>query len=412
MSEDFLAVFGLFVTIITFATTYYGFFKSHLTSHEVVKNPFTYYALVINLMITCALPLSLIFEFGLSETGFPHKSFSFYCEHYPQIVIYPPLLFGFAGLFILRAAMIRWIFSKKAIIIRIAIAAAAALFAMYYEATGGYMMLLEFNKEAQSASKQFESVSVRARANDLGIGQAFNRPMAIQVSQALATGDGKSVIANTLRISGPWNEFAESWRSKSRGMYLAMFWYMIFIMVFGFSLIPARIKTKKRFRRFDSLLALNLSGAFIIFLMWIPFRIYYNYNTKIPLFGPALSDNFLGILLNYNFAGLAASDIAPTLAVVVFAFFLLLRATDISRKTSIVVIAFVGIGVAIGSSILATARPDIFAAIYGLDGNLRFYIFRIVVLFLILLLTYDFLSSRIDDPSGESPPAKNRLSGR
>jgi hypothetical protein len=166
-------------------------------------------------------------------------------------------------------------------------------------------------------------------------------------------------------------------------------------MLLGYSLIPTPRMSQKR----DSSLTLNLAGALIIFIMWFPFRIYYNTYTKIPLFGRDLSDNFLGISFDLNLIGLTSSDIVPILTFLIFVFFLLLRAAELSRYKSFLIIAVLAVGTAIGSIYLAIYKPSIFASVYGLDGNIRYFIFRTVALFLLLLFTYDFLNSRIDDTS-------------
>ena len=85
----------------------------------------------------------------------------------------------------------------------------------------------------------------------------------------------------------------------------------------------------------------------------------------------------------------------------VFVFFLILRAAELSRYKSFLIIAVLAVGTAIGSIYLAIYKPIIFASVYGLDGNIRYFIFRTVALFLLLLFTYDFLSSRIDDTSND-----------
>ncbi len=403
MPEDYFAILGAVSVILGIASTIPKF-KSSWVSEEVLRNPFTYYVMFVNLLFTSALPLQLLLEFGISE-GHYYKSFSFYCKNYPQLVIYPSLFFGFAALFVTRTAMMRWDLSPKAVQVRVVAAVIAAIFAMHYEATGGYLMLLEFNKEAQSATKQFESPSARNEANKLGIGQAFVRPLSLQLTDALSTRDGKSKIAAALRSFEPWDKFSQEWTSKSRISYLIMFGYMVFIMILGFSLIPtprlpAR-SARKPSKTTDSLVTLNLAGAFIVFLMWMPFRIYYNHTVKIPLFGRKLGDNFLGTSLDFDIAGLTSSDILPMLTILVFIFFLLLRAGEVSKRVAIRIVTVCGMAIALGSAFLAKFMPDTFAAIYGLEGSLRFIIFRIAAFFLVLLLTYDFLSSRIDDADSD-----------
>lgn len=397
LMEDYIEIIGAITAFITLATLGINLFKSHWTSSEITKNPFTYYVLLINLVLTSALPVQLWLEFNATARGQVFMPFRFYCKYYPHLVIYPPLLFGFAALFVMRGAMLRWATSRKAVLVRVCLAITFASFILYYETTGGYLMLLEFNKEAQSATGQFEAASVRRQAEDLGIGQAFESPMAQQVSKALTTNNGKSKIAKSLSSFVPWSKFNIPWKSRSRILYLTIYWYMSFVMLLGYSLIPTPRMSQKR----DSSLTLNLAGALIIFMMWFPFRIYYNTYTKIPLFGRDLSDNFLGISFDLNLIGLTASDIVPILTFLVFVFFLLLRAAELSRYKSFLIIAVLAVGTAIGSIYLAIYKPIIFASVYGLDGNIRYFIFRTVALFLLLLFTYDFLNSRIDDTSND-----------
>ncbi|HMX41878.1 MAG TPA: hypothetical protein PKD78_16180, partial [Saprospiraceae bacterium] len=192
------------------------------------------------------------------------------------------------------------------------------------------------------------------------------------------------------------------WRSKSRTAYLIMFWYMLFVMLFGFSLLPTRAVLNESDRRVDSMISLNLAGAFAIFLMWTPFRIYYNHQTKIPIFGPDLADNFFGRLPNITLFGISPSEATPFVAILLFVYFLLLRAGDLTRSAALVVLSLTGSVLVVGSAVLAALYPDAFRAIYGLEGEVKFLVFRVVIIFLVVLLTYDYLSSRVDASSTET----------
>lgn len=396
MWNDYAAVLGLIGTFLGLLTLTIGSFRRHWNSTAVARNPFTYYVLIANLLVTTALPISLALEFGLSRDVGVYKSLGFCSKYYPHLVVYPALLFGFAGLFVFRAAALSWTFAKRGVIIRIAIAMAGTFFAMCYEATGGYLMLFEFNKEVQTASKQFSLQETKERADALGIGAALVTPMAIQVSEALKASDGTSAIATALKTYEAWESLDEDWRSKSRPVYLALFWYILFIMLLGFALIPTGLANSQSRRRFDSMISLNLVGSLLVFLMWTPFRIYYNVNTKIPIFGKNIVDNFFGRLPIFNIGGIMPSDAGPIVAISVFIYFLLLRAADLSKKAAVVVVAVSSLFIVVLSACLASTQPETFDAIYGLDGDVKFLCFRVVVLFLILLLTYDFLASRVD----------------
>lgn len=398
MITDFTVIIGLIFGLFGVIYPIVKDSKEHRHSSEVKKNPLTYYALAINLFITILLPGGLLTEFGQTESG-DFASLYFYCKHYPHIVVYPALLFGFAGLFILRSALVLWNISKRTTIIKLSIATVCAFFALYFEMTGGYMMLFEFNREAQSAKHQFESPSVRELAQKLGIGDAFDEPMAQQYFRALAKADGKSDIAKVLRHYDPWDRFSANWKSSSRTIYFFAYWYMVFVMILGFTLLPTGFSSNSLST--DPQMSLNISGAFLVFLMWLPFRIYYNLHTKIPLFGTAIQDNYIGIILSYNYWGITLLEATPTLAITVFFIFLMLRASKFStKKISLYIPLALSVSAIIVSAIIAATDPEMFAAIYGLTGEIKFIIFRIVIFFLIVLLTFDFLTSRVD-PQGQ-----------
>lgn len=402
MLNDYLAILGAVVGILGLVPITYHWVKRYAASRDVVNNPWVYYVLALNLVLTTALPISLALEFDAGDSEVAYKSFRFYCEHYPHIVVYPALLFGFAGLFTLRAAVLRWAFARKPIVLRLVIAIIGACFALYYEATGGYLMLFEFNKEAQSATEQFQSPTVQRKLATLGLVDAFNPPMAEQVSKAIDEASGRSQIGKTLKSYASWSRLDTEWRSKSRTAYLIMFWYMLFVMLFGFSLLPTRAVLNESDRRVDSMISLNLAGAFAIFLMWTPFRIYYNHQTKIPIFGPDLADNFFGRLPNITLFGISPSEATPFVAILLFVYFLLLRAGDLTRSAALVVLSLTGSVLVVGSAVLAALYPDAFRAIYGLEGEVKFLVFRVVIIFLVVLLTYDYLSSRVDASSTET----------
>ena len=398
---DYITLISLVVALGTilfwFKELLVKLFVKYGDSPKVIRNPLTYIVLGINFIFTTCLPLSLLFEFQ-PEAGSKYALFPFYCEYYPHIVIYPVLLFGFASLFVLRATLLRWSASKRDILMRIMIAILVAFIATYYEATGGYMMLLEFNVDAQAGVGRFNDLPVIEKAKALGIGQAFasSSQMAEQVSSALASADGKSEIAAVLNNYDAWEKLGENWKSYSRAAYLAMFYYMIFVIILGFSLLPPVRIPVDRVKEINSFTSLDMAGALIIFLMWMPFRMFYNLQTKIPIFGSRVTDNFLGPLPFFNMVGLLPSEVIPISFILTFLSFLVFRVADLSKPTLIVVVAIISFVIILGSASLAVLNPNAFAEIYGLDGNLKHLGFRLLLLSLLLLLTYDFISSKVD----------------
>lgn len=395
MNEDFAVLLGFLFGFTGFLNITAKYFKKYWTSEKVIRNPFTYYVLAFNLLITASLPIALVLEFGTSHDS-AYKTFSFYCKHYPHIVIYPSLFFGFAGLFIFRATLIRWTYSKRAVIIRIALAASGAFIATYYEATGGPIMLFEFNIEAQTATVQFQAPEVRKKAGLVGLDDAFTTPMASQISDALATSNGENKIAKTIRNYDAWNKLNVDWKSNSRIFYLLIFWYMIFVMLMGFSLLAKEHSNSTEKKPLNTMTSINLVGGLIVFLMWTPFRAFYNHHTKIPIFGSEITDNFLGNSSSYNALGLTASETAPLIFYITFIGFFLLRGTSISRKASVLIFTIIGLLIISCSMYLAVAQPDVFSSIYGLHSDIKFVAFRVIFFFIVILLTYDFISSRYD----------------
>jgi len=67
--EDYLGLISALSAFIVLAALGINLFKSHWTSNEITKNPFTYYVLIINLVLTSALPVQLWLEFNATARG-------------------------------------------------------------------------------------------------------------------------------------------------------------------------------------------------------------------------------------------------------------------------------------------------------------------------------------------------------
>jgi hypothetical protein len=351
--------------------------------------------------MTGLLPLQLYSEFPDSAgNSSGYAPYTFYFRHYPHLTIYPVLFFGLAVLFIFRALYIWREHAPRKLIGRIIFAAALALGFTYWEVTGRHMMLFEFNQEAQSATGPFQRELIQQKAEAVGLINAFDPAgtMGQQVMASVNNGLEPSKIATQrmaelLNHYDAWNDLGPPWRSISRIFYMIVFFYIMFVMFIGWALSTYRPRTDEAESVRDFNISVNLLCAYVVFLLWMPFRIFSNVNTKIPLFGPDnILDNYFGkgppAML-----GLTSSDILPVLAALAFPIFMLVRIRRISRKYTIVLLGTGGILLVLGVAVLARVNKQAFLDILGVDQEMKHVVFRIFFAFVVTLFIYQFVES-------------------
>ena len=102
------------------------------------------------------------------------------------------------------------------------------------------MMLLEFNKDAQSAKGRFQRELIQEKARAVGLPNAFD-PAATLGQQVMANvNDGleppKEAVKRMdelLNHYAAWEALGVPWKSTSRKFYTALFCYMMFVMFIG-----------------------------------------------------------------------------------------------------------------------------------------------------------------------------------
>jgi hypothetical protein len=416
MFQDYAALLGIISSILSMVALIVLIPRKG--PKPPLKDPITYALLTLNLIVTALLPLQLYGEFPQVSSDAPrYAPYLFYFRHYPHIVIFPVLLFGLAVLFIFRAldiwrdvvaAKLRW---------RIVFAFALATLVTYWEASGRQMMLLEFNPSAQSATELFSHAEVRERAATLGLANAFAPSPSLGQQVMTNVNNGLSPPkAATQRMDEllnhyeAWNKLGPAWASKSRTCYLAVFFYMMFVMFLGFSLsvfLPRTADPESAQQARDAHISLNLLCAFFVFLLWVPFRIFYNVDTKIPLFGPDnIWDNFFGKIPLTSIFGFTPADILPVAATISFTIILLVRIRRISKKQTVVLVAIAAALLVVGSAVMARLNREAFLQITGVDQDLKYIAFRVVFAFVVTLLLYQFIES-IPPKAARNGPAGN-----
>jgi hypothetical protein len=397
MFEDLAALLGILGTLITFVTAIRSIGPD--PRPPPLKDPLTYGILVLNLIITGLLPLQLWREFPRPDLAY--APYQFYFRHYPHLTIYPILFFGLAVLFLFRAIYLWREYSPGKLRWRIVFAAALALTVTYWEVSGRQMMLLEFNKEAQTATELFSPEQISKKAKAVGLSNAFNPPLGQQVRTAVDSGLSPSE-ASTERMDellnhyDAWNAVGVPWRSKSRTLYIVVFFHIMFVMFLGWSLslfLPRTEEPPSVQHARDYKISVNLLCTFFVFLVWMPFRIFSNVNTKIPLFGPdKILDNFFGKGLP-TMLGLTSADTLPVVAALTFPIILLVRIRRISRKYTIVLFGAVGILLVVGLAVVARVNREAFLNILGVDQEMKHVVFRVLFAFVVTLFIYQFVES-------------------
>jgi hypothetical protein len=421
MVQDYLLLLGAIGTILTIAG--YIWIRPRPDTHTppktvapkpVLRDPLTYWLLSVNLIVTLILPIQLIAEFpvsaGQSRYG-ASANYIFYLTHYPHITVYPALFLGLAVLFAARAVNIYRAFSPPKAARRIAFALFVTLVATYWETTGHHMMLFEFNNDAQCGLGAFNDGDIVSKAKAIGLEDVVDptRPMGQQVIAALSQ---RPVPTETTQRMGKlfnayeaWNELGVQWRSASRTSYLTVFFCMTFVMLLGFCLLPFLPRSDKRLRdqdKVDASLSLNLLGGFFVYMLWIPFRIISNLNTKIPLFGAEnIYDNFFQQLPLVSRFGITPADIVPVVAIPVFSTLLIFRLRRVSRRKTVMFLSSCGVLVVVGMAVLARVNSEAFLQIFGITGNLKGLAFRVLIATVLLLLIYQYVGSiprDLDEP--------------
>lgn len=368
-----------------------------------LKDPITYTLLGINLLMTGLLPLQLYGEFPAITTGsLGYAPYSFYFRHYPHLTIYPILFFGLAVLLIFRALYIWREHAPGKLLAVILFAAALALGFTYWEVSGRQMMLLEFNKEAQSATELFSPEKISEKAKAVGLSNAFNPPLAQQVIAGVNNGLKPPEAAvkrmdELLNHYEAWEGLGVPWKSKSRTFYMIAFFYITFVLFIGMALViflPRTKEPKSVQEARDANISWNLLGAFFVFLSWMPFRMVSNINTKIPLFGPDnIWDNFFGKIPFVATLGFTAADILPLFVTLGFPIILVVRIRRISRKYTIVLFALGGVLVVSAATVLARVDREGFLQVTGANQEPKYIAFRILFALVVTLFLYHFVES-------------------
>lgn len=370
-----------------------------------LKDPITYSILAINLFVTALLPLQLYREFPLAPTeSAGYAPYTFYFRHYPHIAIFPVLFFGLAVLFVFRSLHIWGEYALAKANWRIAFASVLALVIAFWEMSGRQMMLFEFNQEAQGVTEPFNRDDIVRKAKSVGLPNAVDpaSPPGVQVMAAVNNGltppkEATQRMDELFNHYGAWNELGAEWRSTSRFFYTIAFSYMIFVMFLGFALsifLPRTAEEASIQEARDAKISWNLLGAFFVFLLWVPFRIFYNVNTKVPLFGPDnIWDNFFGKLPLTSKWGFTPADILPIAATLCFTLFVIVRIRRISKKNTVFLFAIGGALLAVGIAVLARVNRDAFLEVFGVGQDLKFIAFRILFVTVVTLLVYQFVES-------------------
>lgn len=410
MFNDIGGLLNMLVTFVSFVAALR--FLPAPRKKAPLKDPITYAILVINLIFTGLLPLQLIAEFPPSSGG-RYADYIFIFCHYPHITIYPILFFGLVVIFVFRALFLwrehasvdlRWL---------VGIAFAVALLVTYWEVSGRQMMLFEFNTQAQGALELFSPERISGKAKAVGLPDAFDS--ASTMGQQVMAGVNNGLTppeAATKRMDQllnhyeAWNNLGAPWTSMSRTLYMTLFFYMIFIVLIGYAIsvyLPRTGEPKDLQDARDFSISVNLLCAFLVILLWMPFRVFYNVNTKIPLFGPDnIIDNFFGKIPLSTICGFTSADILPLIFTLSFTVILLIRIRRLSRKHTVMLMAIGGVLFVVGVGVLARVNRKAFLEIIGADQELKHIAFRIFFAFVATLFIYRFV---------ESIPAKNGRNG-
>jgi hypothetical protein len=314
---------------------------------------------------------------------------------YPHLVFFP-LVLGYVILFFLWMASEEvWRRNARYVIFSAIAASVLGGAATYLESSGEAMMLIEF-EEGAFRNGQFSPEDQ----------QVFREVETYLRNPEISSRPPLESLAARERLFSFDQTWAsrEKWSPKARLFYLLVFFYVISLLAYSLFLSLAFIKrppemSKKTFRSY----CFYMMTVFGVFLLWIPCRIFYNVKVKGPVFSAMTRDSIFGVKIPSMLNGVTSSEIAPLLLILIFlgAFCAIhfLRISE-ARNRFIVFLGLLG-AIFLFSSVLAVAKPAIFAQIYGLDSAARFIVGRMIFVSIFLWIGYRYV---VTGETDDTPP--------
>jgi len=315
---------------------------------------------------------------------------------YPHLVFFP-LVLGYVILFFLWMASEEvWRRNARYVIFSAIAAFVLGGAATYLESSGEAMMLIEFKEEAFRNGKfgPEDQQVFREVETYLRNPENSSRPPL----ESLAARE------RLFNFDQTWKS-RDDWSPKVRLYYLIAFYYVIYLLAYSLFLSLAFIgrppeMSKKTFRSY----CFYMMTVFGVFLLWVPCRIFYNVKVKGPVFSSMTRDSIFGVKIPSMLSGVTSSEIAPLLLILIFlgAFCAIhfLRISE-ARNRFMVFLGLLGL-IFLFSSVLAVAKPPVFAQLYGLDAPARFIVGRMIFVSIFLWLGYRYVvGGERDDPQSD-----------
>ena len=321
--------------------------ESHFIEKTIRISIISFYAMCY---IIGGISLSLVIcfvDFGYNDF------FDFYIPNYPHIVWYTIAFFWFP---ILPLSFAVWKlpydhYSMKRIIFGFSAIIILSTIISYTEQTSDHMMVFEFNKETQEKYCMKDRIKSKIQKDDI----QFN-------SIVKSCEKGNDVSNDELFSFDFWSD-KENVFSTSRIFYTISVFCIIFVMLSSWAMITLLPK-KSSENRSQILAAISLSGIGLLF--WIPFRAFYNANTK--------SNVFENTAAMYN--SLAGPDFLIIIITIIVLVYIVVEILQINPNLGAGIIGVFGF---FGFS-TAIVDPSWVPVVFGLYGEKQMWVFWISLL--------------------------------
>lgn len=337
------------------------------------SNLFPFDAVILAIVITASisLPLSILFEFN--------KSYIFYFQLYPHMILFPLFCFGIIGINLYQSFMTikRQKKNTRSKVFIVAISLVISLFFYHIEITSNNIMLFELGNKAianvnvsQETIEQIYKIpkdiidpSEIINQNSINISKSklensivifINDQYKFNIEQKTAYYELMKSVLSYSAWEDRNNEF-----SLSRNFYAISFFIMVFASLINWMLLftYSYRDTINTTRYINGLVISSL-----LFFTWFPLRLYYNLITKNLLFG---SEEAIGQL-----------DIFAFLIYPLYFSFLCWKFFQF-RKDRFVV-SLIAITVVL-LTLVGRFKPEWVSLIFGLNSNPFSWIFILVI---------------------------------
>lgn len=362
--------------IAVIASAYNVFFSKHSGWKNILG------AVIAVLIIHLCFSYSFVQELDNLSThdGGAKLGFANYMAIYPHIVFYPLFLGYFLFLSLWMASEVVWRKSKILVINSAVLAVVIGLVATYLEGRGNYMMFFEFRQDHAfrselSAENREVFSSVQKFLENHGTAPKFDGEMQKKADVLFS-------------FDQTWGN-EKDWASPAKKSYIVIYFYIVAMLIYFVLLAMAalRLSWDEKMQKDKKTYHFFMVVTYGLFLLWIPFRIYYNLRTKGPLFGDDTIDSIWGVKTPSFLWGITSSEFIPIL--LAFLYLLVCWIQGISKRGASTIervrtlLSVVGV-LFFTCCVLALVFPTLFSTTFGIHSQPKYILGRVVVLIILL----------------------------